>query len=129
MPVDKESLIQYRLQRAKETIKESEDDISKDFLHSAENRIYYAIFYSVMALALKYDFSTSKHKQLMGWFNKTFIKTGLIEKEYGDIYRDALENRLEGDYEDLKTFSLEEAKLDYSNMIKFVKRIEELIKK
>ena len=43
MPVDKESLIQYRLQRAKETIKEAEDDISKKFLLSAGNRIYYAI--------------------------------------------------------------------------------------
>jgi len=127
MPVDKGSLIQYRLQRANETIKESEDDISKNYLHSAENRIYYAIFYSVMALALKHDFATSKHKNLMGWFNKNFIKTGIIEKEYGDIYREALENRIEGDYEDLKTFSIGEVNLDYSNMIKFVKRIEELI--
>ena len=127
MPVDKESLIQYRLQRAKETIKEAEDDISKKFLHSAENRIYYAIFYSVMSLALKYDFSTSKHKQLLGWFNRNFIKTGKIDKDFGDIYRDALENRLEGDYEDLKNFSSEEVNADFSNMLKFVERIEKLI--
>lgn len=61
MQVDKENLIRYRIERAKETIKEAEDDISKNFLHSAENRIYYAIFYSVLALAIKNDFSTSKH--------------------------------------------------------------------
>lgn len=127
MPVDNEILIQYRLQRAKETIKEAEDDISKNFFHSAENRIYYAIFYAVMALALKYDFSTSKHKQLLGWFNKNFIKTGIIGKEFGDIYRDAMENRLEGDYEDFKIFSIEEVSADIANMKRFVDRVEKLI--
>ena len=127
MPVDKENLIKYRMQRAKETMKEAEDDISKNFLHSAENRIYYAIFYSVLALALKHEFTTSKHKQLLGWFNRNFVKPGLIEKEFGDIYRNAFENRLESDYEDFKSFSIEEVKVDFGNMVKFVNRTEKLL--
>ena len=28
----------------------------------------------VTALAIKNKFETSKHQQLLGWFNKTFIK-------------------------------------------------------
>ncbi|MBV6422124.1 MAG: hypothetical protein DAHOPDDO_03413 [Ignavibacteriaceae bacterium] len=127
MPVDTEALIKHRIQRAKDTIKEAEDDISKNFLHSAENRIYYAIFYSALALGVKYGFSTSKHNQLLGWFNKNFVKSKKIEKEFGDIYRNALENRMESDYEDFKTFSFEEATVDFKNMQRFVDRIEKLL--
>jgi uncharacterized protein (UPF0332 family) len=56
------------------------------------------MFYSLNALALKYGFQTSKHLQLIGWFNKDFIKPGLIDKKYGEILRNAFKNRSDGDY-------------------------------
>jgi len=46
----------------------------------AVNRIYYGLFYIITALSLKYEFSTSKHQQLIGWFNKTFIKSEIFSK-------------------------------------------------
>ena len=75
MEFDKSALINYRLQRCDETIKDAQIAVDNNRLHNAENRIYYAIFYVVSTLAIKYDFSTSKHLQLLGWFNKNFIKT------------------------------------------------------
>ena len=39
----------------------------------AVNRIYYGLYYAVTALAIKHRFETSKHLQLIGWFNKEFI--------------------------------------------------------
>lgn len=78
-------------------------------------------------MGVKYGFSTSKHNQLLGWFNKNFVKSKKIEKEFGDIYRNALENRMESDYEDFKTFSFEEATVDFKNMQRFVDRIEKLL--
>ena len=56
------------------------------------------MFYCLNSLALKYNFQSSKHLQLIGWFNKTFIKTGLIENKLGKILRDAFKNRIDGDY-------------------------------
>lgn len=47
-------------------------------LSTALNRLYYAIFYAVAALAQKFNFITSKHSQLLGWFNREFIKTGKL---------------------------------------------------
>ena len=73
MQLEKETLIKYRISRANETIKEAESAFNNNFLFNAENRIYYAIFYIVSALALKHGFSTSKHHQLLGWFNKEFV--------------------------------------------------------
>lgn len=127
MPYDKKVLIEYRISRAKETIEEAREDIKSKHLFSAENRIYYAIFYIVSALALKSDFSTSKHFQLLGWFNKNIIKTNKAPQNLSKIYSRAFEKRQKGDYEDLKTFSTEEVQNDFDNMLAFVELIEKLI--
>lgn len=69
MGFDKKELIKHRLTKAKVSLEDSKLAIDNSRFLNAENRIYYAIFYSVSALAAKYDFSTSKHFQLLGWFN------------------------------------------------------------
>jgi uncharacterized protein (UPF0332 family) len=93
---DREILIQYRLNQAQQTISEVSKLIESDLLNVAVNRIYYGIFYSLTALALKFEFQSSKHFQLMVWFNQNFIKTGRIDVKYGKIIRDAFKNRSDG---------------------------------
>ena len=129
MALDKVDLIQYRINKSKETIEAAKLLIDNNLLSHAENRIYYAIFYIVSALSLKYDFSTSKHKTLLGWFNKTFIFTNELPVEMKNVYKDAFENRQESDYEDFKHFEMEEVKTHFERMRKFVNEIEKLINK
>lgn len=100
MQVDKNELIEYRLNRASETLDEVKISIENKRYLLAANRIYYASFYAVSALAIKHEFKTSKHAQLLSWFNKTFVKTEIIEKRLGKFYLDAFEMRQESDYED-----------------------------
>lgn len=95
---DREDLIRYRIDQAFKTIAEVDKLIESDLLTIAVNRIYYGIFYCLNALALKYKFKSSKHLQLIGWFNQNFIKTGLIDLKYGRTLRDAFKNRSDGDY-------------------------------
>lgn len=127
MLYNKEDLIKYRLQRAKTTVEEARSAIAGNFLFNAENRIYYSIFYSVSALALKFDFSTSKHKQLLGWFNMNFIKTGIIPAKYGKIYRNAYDKRQESDYDDFVTLEPEEVQADFEDMQEFIKYLSSFI--
>ena len=75
---DKSELIQYRIQQAKETLAEIEILLQNRLHRIAVNRIYYGMFYMLLALALKHDFKTSKHQQLIGWFNRDFIKQGKL---------------------------------------------------
>ncbi len=103
---DRNILIGYRLNQAKETIEEVNKLIETGLLKVAVNRVYYGMFYCLTALALKYEFNSSKHAQLIGWFNKDFIKTGLIDIRYGQILRDAFKNRTEGDYSPFIEFEL-----------------------
>ncbi len=96
----KEELIKLTLEKSDLAIKAAKDNINLDNLETAQNRIYYAIFYAVSALAYENDFITSKHKQLMGWFNKKFIHENKIFGEnMFDIYKNSFSNRLKGDYE------------------------------
>lgn len=67
---DRNQLITYRLDQANETIRDVQLLIENDRLRSAVNRIYYGMFYSLLALGLANQFETSKHAQLIGWFNK-----------------------------------------------------------
>jgi len=63
---DKKSLIEYRIAQANEAILEVQMLIDNGLLKIAVNRIYYGMFYSIIALSLKYNFQTSKHLQLIG---------------------------------------------------------------
>ncbi len=74
---DRLDLIRYRLAESKDAQSDVELLISHDRYRAAINRIYYSMFYSLLALGLKYEYDTSKHAQLIGWFNKTFIHPGL----------------------------------------------------
>jgi len=120
---DREILIQYRLDQAKQTIGEVSKLIEMDLLNVAVNRIYYGIFYCLTALALKFEFSSSKHAQLIGWFNQTFIKTQIIEVKYGKIIRDAYKNRSDGDYAPFISFSKTDVQDMQKDMIDFIERI------
>lgn len=98
MEYDKHTIITNWLFKSDEAVKETLDNLELNNLASAQNRIYYALFYSVMALGYYKDFTTSKHTELIGWFNREFIKTGIFSKEMGKTYNDAYEFRSKSDY-------------------------------
>ena len=121
---DKSELIQYRIQQAKETLLEIEL-LSKNRLYKiAVNRIYYGMFYMLLALALKHDFKTSKHQQLIGWFNRNFIKPGVIDLTFGKNINDAFENRSDSDYGIFVEFSEKDVATMLKDMQLFIKELE-----
>jgi len=73
------------------------------------------MYYSLTALALLYKFETSKHAQLIGWFNKNFVNTHLIELKYGESIRKIFEKRQKGDYEPFIEFSKAEVESKYND--------------
>lgn len=124
---DKFELIKYRLGEAKDTIEDVQLLISNDRLKASINRIYYGMFYSLLALGLKFDFETSKHQQLIGWFNKNFIHEGLIDTKYGKIINKALNRRTKGDYDSYVEFEREIVVEMFDEMKDFIHEIEDFI--
>lgn len=122
----KESYITYRKLRSEEALRDVKIAIENNSFNLAENRIYYAIFYLISALALKNGFSTKKHKQLMNWFHKEYIGTGIVSSEMWKIYKKAFDNRLDGDYEDLIEFNETQVNKDFENLKIFIEEIKKL---
>jgi len=120
---DRDTLIDYRISQAHETITDVTKLIETELFNVAVNRIYYGIFYCLNALALKYEFQSSKHLQLIGWFNQNFIKTGIFEVKYGRILRNAYKNRSDGDYVPFITFSKEDVMNMQEEMIDFIEQV------
>jgi uncharacterized protein (UPF0332 family) len=121
---EKLSLINYRLKQAHEAAESAELLIANNRSAAAINRIYYAVFYCVMALALKSGFKTSKHLQLIGWFNKTFIRTGLIDQDFGRILKDCYEYRKKADYDSFVEFEKIDVEVLFDEMKKFILAIK-----
>ena len=71
---DRQALIDNYQAKSRATVENLRFLLEHDKLTLAVNQIYYAIFYMLSAVAIKGGFTTSKHKQLIGWFNKTYIK-------------------------------------------------------
>lgn len=125
---DRQILIEYRLTQAEQTIDEVEKLIGIDLLNVGVNRIYYGMFYCLNALALQDEFQSSKHLQLIGWFNQTYIKTGKIDVKYGRILRDAYKNRSDGDYAPFIVFEKEDVIAMVAGLKDFVETISSFIR-
>lgn len=95
----RKNLIEHRMAKADETIRQVEFLIQNSLMELAVNRIYYGMFYALSALALEHRFVTSKHGQLIGWFNRNFVKNNLVNCKFGQFIRDAFDSRSAGDYD------------------------------
>ena len=124
---DKSALINHRIQQAKETLTEIEVLVQNKLYKIAVNRIYYGMFYMLLALALKNDFKTSKYQQLLGWFNRNFINTGKIDISFGKMVNDAFENRSDSDYGVFVEFSEKDVITMLDDMKLFVNELERYI--
>ena len=104
MTKKQDEYIKYRFKRAEESFEDALIMIKNKRWNTAINRLYYSCFYAVIALLLKSDFVTRTHDGARTKFSKEFVKTGLIDKEYGKLYSKLFDYRQKGDYGDLFDF-------------------------
>lgn len=124
---DRNELIKYRMQQATDCIDEVLFLTDNKKYKIALNRIYYGMFYSLLALAIKNQYESSKHSQLIGWFNKNFISTGVIEVKYGKMINKAFTLRNESDYEPFIEYEEQEVLELFVMMKEFIKTVQEIL--
>jgi len=98
MNEETKELIKYRIERAEESLDSAKVLFNNGKLYSSVNRIYYAMFYSVISLLLTKGLSSSKHSGVMSLFFKEFVNKGLVEKDLGRFYADVFDLRMKSDY-------------------------------
>jgi uncharacterized protein (UPF0332 family) len=124
---DRAQLVKYNIEKSNQAIEDVKFLMENGKLYLAANRIYYGIFYILSALALKHRFSTKNHGQLIGWFNRNFVKTGKVDKKYSNILRQSFELRSEADYDVLTNFNREEIEQSYAEMIEVISKIKKIL--
>ena len=108
MNFDLEALIKERIRKATDTLNVAKLLASENHWNSAVNRLYYSAFYAVLALLAKMKAKTSTHSGAKSEFYRLFIKTGKIDRKFGELYTDLFSKRQESDYEDFLNFTQEE---------------------
>jgi len=94
----------------------------------ALTRAYYAIFYAASAMLLSEGIKRSKHSGVQSAFRQSFIKSGVIEAEYSDIYGAARDARELSDYELWFMPAEEFAEIIIADAERFVARMERYLR-
>lgn len=110
MTPERQTLVGYRMERARETLEEAKLLLDAGHGNACVNRLYYACFYAVSALLLTRNISTSKHSQVRIALHRDYVKPGHISQEMGKHYDSLFNSRHEGDYADFAIFEAEQVR-------------------
>ena len=127
MSPERQILVGYRLERARETMEEAKLLLEAGHANACVNRLYYACFYAFSALLLTRNISTSKHSHVRALLHHDYIKPGSISKQMGDHYDLLFNSRQKGDYEDLVVFDAERVRPWVEPAKSFIDHIASLI--
>lgn len=78
---ERDVIVSYRLEKAKETLKEVTDVSKLGYWSLAANRLYYAAYYANVALLISKGIETTTHKGAIRMIGFSFVENGLLSKE------------------------------------------------
>lgn len=130
MSEEKTTLIKYRLSQARESLKEADvllrEGMSK---RSVMNRLYYAMFYALLALLQDKQLGSSKHSGAISLFDREFIKTGIFEKDFSKVLHRTFELRQKADYMEQTEVTKQDIDEIQPQALDFVNKIESYLRK
>ena len=100
------------LQKAAGKLKAAEILLELGAWDDAASRAYDARFHAISALHLSRNNTFSSHAQLIGRFNKDFVKTGTFPQDFTRTLTRLFEDRQTGDYDVIGAMTEEEARQD-----------------
>lgn len=71
----KRDLSNYRLSQAEDSIKVAKMSYDSGLYKDSINRSYYAAFYAIKAVLAMEEVDFKRHKDAIGYFNKTYVAT------------------------------------------------------
>jgi len=121
-------IVKTYLEAAREALAGGEYNLQGGYYGTAVNRAYCAVFYSANALLATQGLARGKHSGTIGAFRQFFVKPGMIEPEYSDIYGSLMDDRHASDYDMDTRIEPERAESDVQSARRFVTRIERYLR-
>lgn len=125
----KEEYINYRIEKSEQAYFDAKLLATQGSWNACVNRLYYACYYMVSALALQNNIQTQTHSGLKAQFNLHFIKTNKVSIDMGKLYADLIDSRQKGDYGDLYDFDKETVEDFIEPVGEFISTLKRLIHK
>ena len=126
---NKHDLLVYRLESAKEKLNSAKLLLDNGNFKDSIGRSYYAMFTSVRALLAKDGVDFSKHAGVISYFQKEYIKSGLVNVKYSKYISQAFQIRNNVDYADFFIVSKSDAEEQYQKAEEFCRMIESYLEK
>lgn len=79
-------MVRYWWSKALDSLASARRELEAGSYAFAMNRVYYAAFYGVSAVLLERQETFRKHSGVRAAFHRRFIKTGLLETTWGQMY-------------------------------------------
>ena len=117
-------LSKYRLSLAAETYRNAKMCFDNKFYRDCINRSYYAVFYGIRAVLALENIDFKRHKDVVAYFNKTYVATGKFPREMGRRLARLKMKREESDYNDFFIVSADEAETQLQSveyMLSFIR--------
>jgi len=112
------------LEKAESKLKTANLNFSAGQYDDAVSRAYYAVFHALGACLLSKDLSFSSHSQVIGAFNREFIKKGDFPKTFSKDIQILFADRQSGDYDIITPIDSETAKKDIEIATNIVQSIK-----
>lgn len=123
-PGQLESLLQYRMDQALQTLREAEILFDEAALRGAVNRASYAMYYALLALLATRQLGTSKHSGAISLFDREFVKSGLFPRELSRSLHLTFDRRQKHDYGEMIPLTQETVEATIHDARVFVAAVE-----
>ena len=118
----------YRMERANEMLEAAKKNLEIGQYKTSLNRSYYAIFHAMRAANILKGFDSSKHSGVIAYFNRDYLKSGILEKNLSVIIKNSAFLREKSDYDDFFIASRKDAEKQLEDANAFVMVIEQFLK-
>lgn len=115
------------IEKAENKLKTANLDFSAGQYDDAVSRAYYAVFHALSACLLSKGLSFSSHSQVIGAFNREFIKPGAFPKTYAKDIQILFDDRQSGDYDIITPIDKDTATIDIKKASAIVQSIKRFL--
>jgi uncharacterized protein (UPF0332 family) len=126
---ERKTLVALEMKKARETYEDIGILIAANRLNGAANRMYYAVFHAVCALLINDGHQVNTHKGSHALFSQHYIKTGILPREYGQLYNQLQTMREESDYNCAYDVEIDELQQRIDPARRLIDDIDKLVNK
>lgn len=120
-----QELCRYRFEQADDALEEARILLDAGHCRGSLNRAYYAMFYALQVLVIMNKIKVSKHSGVISYFDREFVKPGIIDKKFSKWLHRLFDLRQNADYGDMFIPSEGQCRQAFEQAREFVQHIRE----